>query len=51
MSNLRKHLEGHEDRFQEYIAQEKKKQELQSGRSKASFKQVTLETLSEKRKP
>jgi len=49
-SNLRKHLEGHKDKFQEYVAQEKKKQELQSGGSKASFKQVTLESLSEKRK-
>ena len=24
-SNLRKHLEGHEDKFQEYVAREKKK--------------------------
>ena len=42
MSNLRKHLEGHKDKFQEYVAEEKKKQELQSSRSKASLKQVTL---------
>ena len=48
-SNLRKHLEGHEDKFKDYIEQEKKRQELSS--NKGSYKQVTLEALTEKRKP
>ena len=50
-TNLRKHLEhtkGHEDKYKEYIEQEKKRQELLSGKG---YKQVTLEALAEKRKP
>ena len=47
-SNLCKHLEGHEDKFKDYIEQEKKRQELSS--SKGSYKQATLEALAEKHK-
>ena len=50
-SNLRKHLEGHEEKFKDYVEQEKRKQELSSSSSKGSYKQVTLEALAEKRKP
>ena len=48
-SNLRRHLEGHEDKFKEYIEQEKKKKE--ELKQVTSYKQVTLEALAEKRKP
>ena len=45
------HLEGHGDKFKEYVGKEEKKRELQSSKGKASYRQVTLETLAEKRKP
>ena len=48
-SNLRK--QGHEEKFKDYVEQEKRKQELSSSSSKGSYKQVTLEALAEKRKP
>lgn len=50
-SNLRKHLEGHADKYKEFVAMEKKRQELELQSSKGKAKQVTLQDLEEKRKP